>query len=142
MALCLLNRSHMRVAAWLASCALLGCGNDKGITDVGRPDEFVPGADEDSDAPSCESSAMYLDYQNFGAPFMTNWCRGCHGEAVPEGMRGKAPMEVNFDTVDQVRDWQIRITALAGTGTKMPPAGGPSDDERALLVEWIDCGAP
>jgi hypothetical protein len=28
-----------------------------------------------------------------------------------------------------------------GTPT-MPPAGGPSGEERALLAEWLACGAP
>ena len=56
-------------------------------------------------------------------------------------MRQKAPLEVNFDTIEQVREWQIRIAVLAGTGTMMPPSGGPTGEERALLVEWLDCGA-
>ena len=53
-----------------------------------------------------------------------------------------APTDVNFDTLAQVRTRADRIRIRAGTGTTMPPAGGPSADERALLVEWLACGAP
>jgi uncharacterized membrane protein len=92
------------------------------------------------DPDACEST--YLDYQNFGAPFVTNWCRGCHSSALPDGMRQKAPKDVNFDDEADVRAWAPRIAARAATLTpSMPPAGGPSEEERALLAEWVTCGA-
>jgi uncharacterized membrane protein len=87
-------------------------------------------------------ATTFLDYDNFGAPFVTNWCRGCHSSAVPDGMRQKAPMDVNFDDEVDVRTWAPRIAARAATYTPtMPPAGGPSEEERTLLAEWITCGA-
>lgn len=88
----------------------------------------------------CDTS--YLDYDNFGAPFVINWCRGCHSSAVPLTMRQKAPADANFDNLDQVRMWSDRI-AMKATGTmpNMPPAGGPSAEERSLLAEWIACGS-
>jgi uncharacterized membrane protein len=104
------------------------CGTDVPI------DPGPPGVDK------CASSP--LDYNTFGEPFIANWCRGCHSSQLPAAMRQKAPVNVNFDTVDQIRTWSPKIMAKAGANPPtMPPAGGPSDAERATLVEWIDCGA-
>jgi uncharacterized membrane protein len=110
--------------------------------------EFAPpvelGGDDapgsDITAKQCETS--YLDYANFAAAFSADWCRGCHGAAVPEGMRQKAPLDVNFDSLDALRHWNERIRVRAtGDAPTMPPAGGPSTEERALLAEWLACGA-
>jgi uncharacterized membrane protein len=82
-----------------------------------------------------------LSYQNFAAPFLITWCRGCHGEAQPAAMRQDAPAGVNFDTAEDVRAQRARILARAtGAAPTMPPVGGPSDEERALLAEWLACG--
>jgi uncharacterized membrane protein len=95
------------------------------------------GADTD---PRCDRS--FLRYANFGAPFIVSWCRACHSAALAPDARQDAPVDVNFDTLDDIRRWSPRITLRAGLATTMPPAGGPSADERALLVEWLRCGAP
>jgi uncharacterized membrane protein len=82
-----------------------------------------------------------LSYDDFGEPFIANWCRGCHSEGNIPGMRQGAPPDVNFDTLAEVRSYAGEIVDMAGTGRMMPPAGGPSDAERAMLIEWISCGA-
>jgi hypothetical protein len=109
------------------------CGNDVGMPTGG--DDQPPPPDPDQ----CATS--YLGYDNFGAPFMNNWCRGCHSSDVPKGMRQNAPIDVNFDTAANVTEFEERIRIRA-TGDKatMPPAGGPTEEERALLAEWIACG--
>lgn len=90
--------------------------------------------------PACETSI--LTYANFGAPFMLDWCRGCHSSTVPDGMRQGAPLGVDFDDLDRVRAFSTPIEArAASTAPNMPPASGPSEDERTLLAEWISCGA-
>jgi uncharacterized membrane protein len=95
------------------------------------------------DAPppvSCDDSV--LRYSNFGEPFVLDWCRGCHSAGVPDGMRQGAPEGVDFDTHEQVATYAPRILARAtGAIPSMPPAGGPSDAERAWLAEWLACGA-
>lgn len=87
---------------------------------------------------SCASSD--LTYETFGAAFVTSWCRGCHSR--DQMMRQGAPEGVDLDTRADVERLAGAIRALAGTGRAMPPAGGPSAEERALLVDWLDCGAP
>ena len=120
---------------------LAACG-----TDVVQPEGEGSGSGSGSnemvevDPNVCDTS--YLDYDNFGAPFVINWCRGCHSSAVPVAMRQKAPADANFDNLDQVRMWSERIAVrAAGTVPNMPPAGGPSEEERLLLAEWLACGA-
>ena len=125
----------MRSSASLALALALtlgACGQDT-----------MTGGDDGVDPPSpdvCEKS--YLDYGNFGKPFALDWCRGCHSSAVPVNMRQKAPAGVDFDTLADVQHWRERI-AIRATGAMptMPPAGGPSEEERVLLAEWIGCGA-
>jgi uncharacterized membrane protein len=57
-------------------------------------------------------------------------------------MRQNAPLGVDFDDLDRVRDYAPRIDVrAAGTPPTMPPAAGPSPEERAMLAEWINCGA-
>lgn len=87
-------------------------------------------------------SRMLLRYDNFGAPFIVNWCRACHSADTPPGMRQQAPADINFDNLSEIRHWSLQIRITAGQGGSMPPAGGPSAEERRLLVEWLGCGAP
>lgn len=130
------SREHV-LAALLAAC-VVACGTDPVAGDGhqgGGGDTIVP-----VDPDTCATS--YLTYENFGDPFVASWCRGCHSSEVPVGMRQKAPDDVNFDEVGDVRTWGAQISAkVTGAEPSMPPAGGPSDDERALLAEWIACGA-
>jgi len=99
--------------------ALAACGNDR--------------------AYDCETSA--LTYETFGEPFMTSWCRGCHSAELYPTMRQDAPLDVNLDTLDEVRARKQKIRELTVVGDSMPPRGGPSDEERALLDAWLTCGA-
>jgi uncharacterized membrane protein len=130
-------RSSRSVALALAIAAN-ACGTEFDPPDVPVPDEdagVTPITPE-----QCDDS--YLDYQNFAAAFSNDWCRGCHGSSVPEGMRQEAPLGVDFDDLSALRHWSERIAIRAtGMTPTMPPAGGPSAEERALLAEWIACGA-
>lgn len=81
-----------------------------------------------------------LDYPNFGQAFMDKHCAGCHSSLLPEGRRVGAPVGVDFDTYAAVLQWHERVAARAlGDAPTMPPGGGPSDEERALLAEWLAC---
>jgi len=117
----------------LIAALLAACGNDIGSEPV------TPDDDDPLPVNKCETS--FLDHDNFGAPFVANWCRGCHSSAVPMNMRQKAPIDVNFDDDGDLVVWAERIKIRAsGTKPTMPPAGGPGEEERALLAEWIECG--
>lgn len=114
----------------LIAVALAACG-----VSPPPPDPMPSGSGVD-----CTKSV--LTYESFGAPFIANWCRGCHSAGLPSDMRQDAPAASNFDTLAEVHTWSDGIVSLAGSDpATMPPAGGPSDDERTLLVEWMTCGA-
>jgi len=109
----------------LSTLLAAGCGSDEGSPPI--------------DPAACQTS--YLDYSNFGEPFLLDWCSGCHSAALPATMRQMAPAGVDFDTLENVRRQKERIAARATGGTPtMPPAGGPSAEEREMLAEWISCG--
>jgi uncharacterized membrane protein len=83
-----------------------------------------------------------LTFEDFGGPFLYSWCNGCHTSTLAEGQRQNAPMNVNFDTIEDVRGWADRIWARAGDhNVSMPPIGGPEDPVRADLGEWLACGS-
>ena len=85
----------------------------------------------------------YLNYRNFGAPFLRSWCTGCHSEGLTGEARAGAPVGVNFDTYASTlaRLDGIKQRAAIDMPT-MPPRGAPGKEERALLSEWLSCGAP
>ncbi len=84
-----------------------------------------------------------LDWENFGAPFLQNWCTGCHSADVAGPARYGAPVGIDLETPASARHHAARIWARAADGNEtMPPAGGPGAEERRLLGEWLACGAP
>jgi uncharacterized membrane protein len=87
---------------------------------------------------ACDRSA--LNYDTFGEPYVADWCRGCHSADLSPAMRQGAPVAVNFDTLDDVRA-QLQMVEYVTSNELMPPAGGPTDDERALMMQWLTCGA-
>jgi hypothetical protein len=82
-----------------------------------------------------------LDWDNFGDGIVTKHCTGCHSSLLPADLREGAPLGVDFDTYEGVLQYRDRIVirAVSADGG-MPPGGGPSEEERALLGEWLDCG--
>lgn len=94
---------------------------------------------EGDSATGCERMPP-LTYDNFGAGLLEQHCTGCHSSLVPEDHREGAPTGVDFDTYEGVLTWAERIEARAvPDGSTMPPGGGPSEEQRALLHEWLTC---
>lgn len=101
--------------------ALVSCGDEA--------DEACP---PDSD----------LTWSTFGDPFVRSWCTGCHSSALAEPDRQGAPVGVDLDTLEGVRAHLADVRRRAVREADMPPAGGPDEGDRALLDEWLACGAP
>ncbi|MFZ5481778.1 MAG: hypothetical protein ACOZNI_33765 [Myxococcota bacterium] len=80
-----------------------------------------------------------LDYVGFGKGWMAKHCVGCHSSLVREDQRNGAPTHVDLDTYDDVVSWSERIRVRTIEQRDMPPGGGPSDEERVLLDEWLSC---
>lgn len=94
----------------------------------------------EADTASCDREPP-LSYDSFGQSFMGKNCTGCHSSLLPSSHREGAPAGVDFDTYAGVLEWADRIEARSvGEGASMPPGGGPTEDERVLLAEWLECG--
>ena len=80
-----------------------------------------------------------LTYENFGQGFLRQHCNGCHSSYREyDWQRSGAPSGIDFDTWDTLLEWSDRVLIRTDEGT-MPPAGGPSTEERDVFVEWMEC---
>lgn len=137
-----------RAAALLALTGLAACGAGRvpasgGGADAGPTADAPPYAEGGTLAERVCPESSFLTYQNFGSGFFSEYCTGCHSAELPPAMRQDAPEAVNFETLGKVRDQAALIYLRAADGYgSMPPVGGPSGEERALLGEWLACGAP
>lgn len=80
-----------------------------------------------------------LDYAGFGQGWMSKHCVGCHSSLIREEQREGAPVGVDLDTWEGVLQYAERIEVRTIDTRDMPPGGGPSEEERALLLEWLTC---
>jgi hypothetical protein len=138
-----------RHAAALLALAVAACGAGDVLAPGGAGADAGPVADA---PPYVEGGTLadrlcpaesFLTYQNFGSAFFSEYCTGCHSSELPPAMRQDAPETVNFETLDKVRaEAPLIYLRAADAYRSMPPVGGPSGEERALLGEWLACGAP
>lgn len=94
------------------------------------------GADPVDTGPCAD--APTVTWETFGAGFVAENCQSCHASTTAN--RNGAPESVVFDTVDDV--WALRddvLDAAAVDPPTMPPLGGTTEDDRALLTIWLTC---
>jgi hypothetical protein len=113
-----------------------GCGGDDDDEIFGPPTQSV-----------CPSGST-LTYENFGKPFMEQYCTRCHSSQLSGAERNGATKYHDFDSVAGVRPVADHIDQTAAFGPAannmvMPPNGPfPTAEERTKLGEWLQCGAP
>lgn len=84
-----------------------------------------------------------LTYENWGQGFITHNCLGCHHSSLKGDFRFGAPENLNFDTLELVREFIDQIyNEATGDNATMPPAGVTWWWDRASLAEWLTAGAP
>jgi len=89
--------------------------------------------------PSCAREPA-LNWDNFGQGFTSTWCAGCHSSLLEGADRHEAPVDIDYNDLGKVLAGAERFAARAtGDSPTMPPAGGPADEEVALLDEWLTC---
>ena len=87
--------------------------------------------------PLCQDAPV-VTWEYWGQGFLTESCQSCHGGGTID--RNGAPESVRFDTEADV--WTHRDSILStatGDSPTMPPRGGLSEDDRALLEIWLTC---
>lgn len=122
-------------AAAALGLAAAGCSPDMPL-----PDQVIVDAADNS---NCDE----LTYENFGQAFFQSYCLRCHSETrVGDIARNDAPVGINYDTLEGVREFATRIRLRAGELGDMPPlllpGPRPSEQERVQLIRWIDCDTP
>ena len=135
------------IAAVMCSAVLISCGRSD--DDAAEPDPYVkelpPITNKPINVPTSKNcpAGTKLSYTNFGAAFLSTYCTSCHNSELTGSSRVGAPEGSDFETYKLAAVFLAQIKAKAGAGkTAMPPSGQVPADERKLLDEWIDCGAP
>lgn len=84
-----------------------------------------------------------LTWGNFAAQYTRRYCSGCHAGSLSGDDRQGAPDEVVLDSYQQALDWRVEmIRSASASNAPMPPGIKVPAGERALLREWLKCGAP
>ncbi|MCB9768575.1 MAG: hypothetical protein H6752_10295 [Candidatus Omnitrophica bacterium] len=84
-----------------------------------------------------------LTYENWAQGFFTHNCLGCHHSSLKGDERFGAPADINFETLDQIKQWAFEISDQAtGDDPKMPPTGVVWWWDRVSLQEWLQAGMP
>jgi hypothetical protein len=113
---------------------LLGCS---GESQPDPPDTGgTAGSECPSDLPTSAACAAAPSYQLDAAPVIDRRCNVCH-------YAGNSQSQDVFETYEGV--FAQRQTVLSRVyGCVMPPRDAPalSPEERAVLLEWLVCGAP
>lgn len=78
-----------------------------------------------------------VTWDTFADGFFTSRCQACHAKETLN--RRGAPDDVSFNEESDALALADRVRARVIEEPSMPPGGGISDDERALLAAWLDC---
>ena len=125
-----------------------------GCSGAGQAEDSDPHAGHASyGAPSgatCPSES-HLDYESFGAHFLTKYCVACHSSSLGPSEREGAPFGADYDSLAVLLESGVEhVDYVAAAGPEghndfMPPAtfaAQPTLAEREALGEWLACGAP
>jgi hypothetical protein len=92
----------------------------------------------------CPSDST-LTYDNFGQPFMKDYCTKCHSSELKGGARHGAPLYHDFDTYLGIMEVANHIDSWSAAGpdsvNEIMPQNDPKPtiDERYKLGEWLAC---
>lgn len=110
-----------RTSLWILLGVLVGCGGQ-------------------SEAELACDRVPPLTYETFGKGFIEQNCTGCHSSYLTTVEdRNYAPPSVNLNTYADIVYWVDRVDVRTLVDQDMPPAGGISEDTRAMVKEWLTC---
>jgi hypothetical protein len=136
--------SKLSFAIAFVAALTVGCGSSTtenstpsgGDTDSGTTPAVDAGTTPSADAgsaPTTDAGAgacTTKTYANFGQAFVQNNCNGCHAVATPR-LTSLTAIKTNIAAVKR--------EISAGT---MPQGRSLSSQEKADVLEWLNCGAP
>jgi len=145
------NPTLLLMSAMLMALVTASCGSSGGSNSSEEPLVLEEPPPPINNAPlpvgsslTCTTGTL-LTWQNFGEPFMLNYCSSCHAAESTGADRNGAPVAATFDTAADITRWRTLIAQRAtgdGGGRPMPPSGHVPAEEKQLLTEWLGCGAP
>ena len=109
-------------------------GDADGVAGGGEADEEGEGAEASDD-----DSSGDLTWTGFAKDFSERYCLECHTDPPINDADGS--LETYDDWVNEAKSIKSEVV----TFNNMPPeeaSAFPTDEERALLGEWIDAGLP
>ena len=125
---------------------LSACGDDASDEHDDHDDAHEEGEElGDPTGATCPTDAGTLTYEDFGKPFMEEFCTRCHSSELEGAARNGAPAEHDFDTEAGILLVAEHIDQMAASGpdatnTKMPESGvKPSMAQREMLGQWLAC---
>jgi len=96
------------------------------------------GSDSGAPSPSSCDDAPMVTWDSFGEGFVTESCQTCHASTATN--RNGAPLSVVFDTREETLAQADAILRVVTSDVPtMPPQGGISEDDRALVSYWLTC---
>ena len=85
---------------------------------------------------SCQQRTA-LQWEYFGEPFFTTYCRSCHSSQAPN--RFGAPETINFDSFDAIVEQSKVIRDSVINRQSMPKGGGLPQSELDALDAFLNC---
>ena len=91
---------------------------------------------------SCRKGTL-VEYNSFGISFMRNYCLSCHSANFQGEDRYLAPVDINFDTAQDILQWRVKIIKTLKKQLHLKyPLNHISKEDSLLMQEWLNCGAP
>jgi len=106
----------------LSTLALVACGGTDSATA-----ELAVGC---SDSP--------LTWETAAAPYINNYCRGCHSRDLSTSMRAGAPLNANFDSKEDLLN-SLESVLERIEERSMPPIGATDSRSEAAFLTWAYC---
>jgi len=88
----------------------------------------------------CGPETPVVTWHTFGQGFVDTYCQGCHASTTVD--RQGAPEIFAFDEASDVvaqAEAVLDATAPLEGEPRMPPNGGPSEEDRERLEIWLTC---
>jgi uncharacterized membrane protein len=113
------------VAGWVMVClaGALACGSDD--------------ADEAQAGGACDAAPSFDEVTAF-----TQVCTNCHDSSLGFESRNGAPLGYDFDEYETASSEAPEIKIAVEQGYMPPPGYTISEEQKAQVISWVDCGAP